>query len=149
MAESLDVVVAGCGIAGLTAALTSARLGSSTLVLTGGVPGGLLLSIDRIDGVPGFPEGVPGYELCPLIQEQAAASGAEFSMAELETLEPEADGWRLSTSEGELAARTVIGRRCRGCRRRSAILGGRPLGRRGRTRGCGCAPGRRCRWLRR
>ena len=42
MAE-FGVVVAGGGIAGLTAGLTSARLGRSTLVLTGGTPGGLLL----------------------------------------------------------------------------------------------------------
>ena len=36
--------------------------------------GRLLLSIERIDGVPGFPEGVAGYELCPMLQEQAADS---------------------------------------------------------------------------
>jgi thioredoxin reductase (NADPH) len=108
VADSFDVVVAGGGIAGLTAALTSARLGSSTMVLTGGVPGGLLLSIDRIDGVPGYPDGVAGYDLCPLTQEQAAASGAAFSMGELEGLEAAADGWQLATSEGDLVARALI-----------------------------------------
>jgi thioredoxin reductase (NADPH) len=108
VADSFDVVVAGGGIAGLTAALTSARLGSSTMVLTGGVPGGLLLSIDRIDGMPGYPDGVAGYDLCPLTQEQAAASGAAFSMGELEGLEAAAGGWQLATSEGDLVARALI-----------------------------------------
>jgi thioredoxin reductase (NADPH) len=106
--RAFDVVVAGGGIAGLTAGTTSARLGSSTLVLTGGVPGGLLLSIDRIDGMPGYPAGVPGYELCPLVQEQASESGAEFSMAELTGLERAGARWRVSTGGGELDAGSVI-----------------------------------------
>jgi thioredoxin reductase (NADPH) len=106
--DEFDIVVAGAGIAGLTAGLSSARLGSRTLVLTGGVPGGLLLSIDRIDGLPGFPNGVPGYELCPLVQEQASAAGAEFSMAELEAFEAGGAGWRVVTSEGEIGAKALI-----------------------------------------
>ena len=57
MTSQFDVVVAGGGIAGLTAGLTSARLGRKTLVLTGDVLGGQLLSINRIDGYPGFPDG--------------------------------------------------------------------------------------------
>jgi thioredoxin reductase (NADPH) len=101
-------VVVGAGIAGLTAALSAARSGSRTLTLTGGIPGGILISIDRIDGMPGYPTGVPGYDLCPITEEQAADAGAEFSMAELQSLTPTDDGWTLVTSEGELTARTVI-----------------------------------------
>jgi thioredoxin reductase (NADPH) len=108
VADRFDVVVAGAGIAGLTAGLTSARLGRSTLLLTGGVPGGLLLSIDRIDGAPGHPGGIPGYELCPIAQEQATEAGAELSMAELTGLSASDSGWLLATSEGEIAARSVI-----------------------------------------
>lgn len=77
-------------------------------MLTGGAPGGLLLSINEIEGVPGFPEGVPGYELCPMVQEQAAESGAEFEMTELAGLEPDGDGWRLATDGAEYSARAVI-----------------------------------------
>ena len=53
-----DILIAGSGIAGLTAALTGARLGLRTC-LTGAVLGGQLLSINRIDGYPGFPDGFP------------------------------------------------------------------------------------------
>jgi thioredoxin reductase (NADPH) len=108
VADEFDIVVAGAGIAGLTAGLSAARLGSRALVLTGGVPGGLLLSIDRIDGVPGFPSGVPGYELCPLVQEQATAAGAEFSMAELEAFGTGGACLQVVTSEGEIEAKAVI-----------------------------------------
>jgi thioredoxin reductase (NADPH) len=106
--EDFDVIVAGGGVGGLTAALHAARAGRSTLVLGGNAPGGLLLSIERIEGVPGFPEGVPGYDLCPMLQEQAEEAGAAIRMVELSGLEPGDDGWRLATDDGDLHARAVI-----------------------------------------
>jgi len=108
VADDFDVVVAGGGIGGLTAAVHAARMGRSTLVLGSTAPGGLLLSIERIDGVPGFPEGVPGYELCPMLQDQAADAGAEFRMGELTGIEPSGEGWRIATSDGDVHARAVI-----------------------------------------
>jgi thioredoxin reductase (NADPH) len=106
--EEFEVVVAGGGIGGLTAGLHAARTGRSTLVLGGRAPGGLLLSIEQIDGVPGFPEGVAGYELCPMLQEQAADNGADVRMSELEAIEPAPEGWHLTTADGDVAARAVI-----------------------------------------
>jgi thioredoxin reductase (NADPH) len=108
VADDFDVVVAGGGIGALTAGLHAARLGYATLVLAGSAPGGLLLSIESIEGVPGFAEGVPGYELCPMAQEQAEEAGAEVRLVELDALEPAADGWTVATADGEIAARAVI-----------------------------------------
>jgi thioredoxin reductase (NADPH) len=103
-----DVVIAGGGIAGMTAAVTSARLGRRTLVLTGDVPGGQLMSIERIEGFPGFPDGVAGYDLCPMLQEQAAAAGAEFMMSSLQRLHAQDGKWRAATGEGGIEARAVV-----------------------------------------
>src|SRR5438552_5081287 len=103
-----DVVIAGGGIAGLTAALQTARAGRKTRVVAGPALGGHLLSIEKIDGYPGFPDGVPGYDLCPIVQEQAAAAGAEFDAAMVTTIGPHEGRWRVMTSAGDLSARTVI-----------------------------------------
>ena len=108
MSHDYDVIVAGAGIAGLTAALTTARLGRKTMVLAGDVMGGQLLSIEKVDGYPGFPEGVPGYDLCPIAQEQAMTAGAEFSQTTIDSIAPEGDGWKVTTGEGDMTARAVI-----------------------------------------
>src|SRR6185503_2057098 len=103
-----DVVIAGGGVAGLTAGLTSARAGRKTHVLTGPALGGLLISIEKIDGYPGFPDGVPGYDLGPIIQEQAVAAGAAFAATEATALRADDGRWRVTTGEGDLSARAVV-----------------------------------------
>jgi thioredoxin reductase (NADPH) len=103
-----DVVIAGGGIAGLTAGLSAARTGRKTRVLTGPALGGQLVSIERIDGYPGFPDGVPGYDLCPMVQEQAAAAGAEFDTSAAARLDLHDGAWRLTTGSGIVQARTVV-----------------------------------------
>jgi len=103
-----DVVIAGGGVAGLSAGLTSARAGRKTHVLTGPALGGLLISIERIDGYPGFPDGVPGYDLGPIIQEQAVAAGAAFSAMEAISLHSDGERWCVTTGQGDVFARAVV-----------------------------------------
>ena len=108
MSNEFDVVVAGGGIAGLTAGLTSARLGRSTLVLAGDVFGGQLLSIEKVEGFPGHPDGIPGYDLCPMTQEAAADAGAEIAPASLQGIAADGECWRLASGDGDYLARAVI-----------------------------------------
>ena len=106
--QEFEIVVVGGGMAGLSAGLAGARLGRKTLVLTGDVLGGQLLSIEKVEGFPGFPEGIPGYDLCPIAQEQAVAAGAECVAGEMTGLTARDGGWALATCEGEIMTRAVI-----------------------------------------
>ena len=108
MSREYDVVVVGAGLAGMTAALTAARLGRSAAILTGGTIGGQLVSIDRIEGAPGFADSVPGYDLCPITQEQADAAGVQFILAEAESLTADGEAWKIASAEGEISARGVV-----------------------------------------
>jgi thioredoxin reductase (NADPH) len=103
-----DVAIVGGGVAGLTAGLTSARAGRKTHVLTGPALGGQLISIEKIDGYPGFPDGVPGYDLGPIIQEQAVAAGAAFDASEATNLHVDGERWRVTTDQGDIFARAVV-----------------------------------------
>jgi thioredoxin reductase (NADPH) len=103
-----DVVIIGGGLAGLTAALFAARYGHSTLVLEPFVPGGHLVNVKKIEDFPGFPSGVAGYDLGPLVQEQAANQGAEFQMAEVQSLKAENLHWLVDTNRGRCRAKAVI-----------------------------------------
>ncbi|MFH0917069.1 MAG: FAD-dependent oxidoreductase [bacterium] len=106
--DEWEIIVLGSGAAGLTAGLFAARNGRSTLVLTDGAIGGQLLSVGNIEDFPGFPDGVPGYELGPLIQEQAEKAGAGFRTTVARGLKPAGDRWLVATGEGELRAAAVI-----------------------------------------
>jgi thioredoxin reductase (NADPH) len=107
-ASVYDTLVIGGGVAGLTAAIFAARGGCSTLVLMSDAPGGQLLTIDSVEDFPGFLDGVAGYQLGPSLQEQAANAGAEFHMAEARGLAGGDGVWRVATSDGEIAAKTVV-----------------------------------------
>ena len=103
-----DVIIIGSGLAGLTAGLFAARHGLSTLVLESNIPGGHLISIEKIEDFPGFPDGIAGYDLCPTVQRQAADHGAQFQRAEVLSLEAQDRMWSVGTDEERHRAKAVI-----------------------------------------
>ena len=108
MSEAYDILVIGGGMAGLTAGRAAAQAGHGTMILIGPVLGGHLVTIEKIDGFPGHADGVPGYELCPTVQMQAAEAGAAFAMEGVQSLEQDGDSWAVATAAARYTARAVI-----------------------------------------
>ena len=77
-----DLIVLGGGPAGLTAALYTAREAIDTLVIERAAFGGQAAGTEKLDNMPGFPEGVSGIEFSQRLRRQVARFGAELLQAQ-------------------------------------------------------------------
>lgn len=105
--NTAEVVIAGAGPAGLTAALYCGRAGLDTVVVERLGPGGQAATTAHIENYPGFPGGVTGPELGQRLEEQARAFGAQLVLAEVQGVSVHG-GFTARTSEGNIDARALI-----------------------------------------
>jgi len=77
-----DLIVLGGGPAGLTAALYTAREYIDTLVIERAAFGGQAAGTEKLDNMPGFPDGVPGIEFSERLRRQAERFGVEMLQAQ-------------------------------------------------------------------
>ena len=104
-----NVVIAGTGPAGLTAALYAARANLSPLVFEGMEPGGQLTTTTDVENFPGFPEGVMGPELMEKMKAQVSRFGARLEMDEIEEVDFSSWPYTYKTSMGtEGKTKTLI-----------------------------------------
>jgi thioredoxin reductase (NADPH) len=108
MSASYDIVVIGGGAAGYTAAIFAARDRCRTLVLERFASGGQVLNCEHIENYPGFPDGVAGYTLGPLLQQHADKAGAEVRMSEVSAVRCDGDVTVIETDGGPLRTRALI-----------------------------------------
>ena len=98
--EHRRLVIAGSGIAGLTAAIYAGRANNEPLVLEGTEPGGQLTLTTDVANYPGFPEGVSGPELINRMKEQATRFGAEIEHGVLERVDATDRPLRIELGNG-------------------------------------------------
>jgi thioredoxin reductase (NADPH) len=85
--QDFDLVVIGAGVAGLTAATFAARHGLKVAVVERMGAGGQIVNAECIENFPGFPPGIAGHKLGPLLHEQAEAAGAEVRLDTIAAIE--------------------------------------------------------------
>jgi thioredoxin reductase (NADPH) len=110
MRSEFDVVIVGCGPAGLSAAVYATSEGLSTLVVDEGGLGGQATSSALIRNYLGFPRGISGGRLAEQAYEQAWVFGANFAfMQRAIGIERAGEGIQVALSEHTpVIARSVI-----------------------------------------
>ena len=98
--EHRELIVAGTGIAGLTAAIYGGRANLEPLVLEGDEPGGQLTLTTDVANYPGFPEGISGPDLVNDMKEQARQFGAEVEHGIVERLDDSDRPFRVELRDG-------------------------------------------------
>ncbi|QCJ47885.1 NAD(P)/FAD-dependent oxidoreductase [Haloprofundus sp. MHR1] len=100
--EHRRLIVAGTGIAGLTAAIYAARSNNDPLVLEGSEPGGQLTLTTEVDNFPGFPEGISGPELVNNMKSQAKRFGSEIKNGVVADVDDSQRPFRVELTNGDV-----------------------------------------------
>ncbi|KYH25349.1 sulfide dehydrogenase subunit alpha [Halalkalicoccus paucihalophilus] len=100
--EHRRLVIAGSGIAGLTAAIYAARSNNEPLVIEGTEPGGQLTLTTDVANYPGFPEGISGPELINNMKEQATQFGADVVNGVIESVDDSGRPYEVRMKDGSV-----------------------------------------------
>ena len=105
-----DLIVLGGGPAGLTAALYTAREFIDTLVIERAAFGGQAAGTEKLDNMPGFPQGVEGIEFSQRLRQQAERFGVELLQAQdVAAIHTKQNYHCVQTGDGaEYSARAVL-----------------------------------------
>ena len=105
-----DLIIIGGGPAGLTAALYTAREGIETLVIERAALGGQAAATEKLDNMPGFPDGVSGGTFSDRLRRQAERFGVELLQAQEVTNIHSHDNYHcIFTGDGsEYSARAML-----------------------------------------
>ena len=108
MTHIYDTVIIGAGPAGCSAALYASRAGLDTAVIEKYSPGGQMALTGDIDNYPGFEEGVDGFTLGMKMHKGAERFGITTVYGEITDVDFSDKIKKLTTSSGEILAKTVI-----------------------------------------
>ncbi|HIJ12508.1 MAG TPA: FAD-dependent oxidoreductase, partial [Halobacteriales archaeon] len=98
--EHRELIIAGAGIAGLSAAIYSARAKNDPLVIEGPEPGGQLTLTTEVENYPGFPDAITGPELISRMKTQAIKFGAKTRYGTIVTIDDTTHPFQVGLSDG-------------------------------------------------
>ena len=99
--EHQELIVAGTGIAALTAGIYAARSNHDPLLFEGDEPGGQLTLTTEVDNYPGFSEGISGPDLIEEMKAQAERFGAEIQHGVVSSIDDTVRPFRVELTNGD------------------------------------------------
>lgn len=102
-----DVIIAGAGPAGMTAAVYASRADLDTLLLERGMPGGQVADTEDIENYPGF-ETIKGQELSTKMFEHAQKFGAQYAYGEIKDVEDHGEYKEVHAGNKSYKTKTLI-----------------------------------------
>ncbi len=102
-----DIIIAGAGPAGLTAAIYASRAGCDVSVFECFSPGGQVMTTPEIENYPGFIS-INGFELAMKFHEQAEKLNVDFKYENITSIEKKDNGFTVKTEQNEYECRAVI-----------------------------------------
>lgn len=102
-----DVIIAGAGPAGMTAAVYTSRANLSTLMIERGMPGGQMANTEEVENYPGY-ESILGPELSTKMFEHAKKFGAEYAYGEIKEIKNDDPYKTVVCGNKEYKAKAVI-----------------------------------------
>jgi thioredoxin reductase (NADPH) len=103
-----QLIIAGAGPAGLSAAIYAARARLKTVLLEREMPGGQAAIAPWLENYAGFPTGISGFDLAQKMEAQARENGIEMTFGEAQSLEIRDDRRVVRTADGVFTADAVI-----------------------------------------
>ena len=103
-----DLLIIGGGSAGMTAGLYASRAGLKTILLERKMTGGQIVNAEKIENIPGFPDGISGSEFGSLLLDQAVKYGMETQLSEVTKIQQNQSYWNIETFEDTYTAQAVI-----------------------------------------
>jgi thioredoxin reductase (NADPH) len=102
-----DVIIAGAGPGGMTAAVYTSRGGQSTLMIERGVPGGQMANTEEVENYPGY-EHILGPELSTKMFDHAKKFGAEYAYGDIKEIIDGKEYKTVIAGSKQYKARAVI-----------------------------------------
>ena len=102
-----DVIIAGAGPAGMTAAVYASRANLDTLMLERGIPGGQMANTEDVENYPGF-DNVLGPDLSNKMFDHAKKFGAEYAYGDIKEVIDHGEYKTIIAGSKEYQTRSLI-----------------------------------------
>ena len=103
-----DVAIVGSGPAGYTASIYTSRAKLKTIIISGSLPGGQLMTTTEVENFPGFPKGITGPELMMNMQQQSERFGTRIVIDEVTGVDFKNRPFKIFTGSAEYTAESVL-----------------------------------------